>query len=358
MLPVVQGIEAGRTDTIRRALPDSTRPLRLARQVSGPEKASDWFVRMHSDDVTEVDRRAHGKWLADNVKNQAQYVAVQRSLRDLAVLDHWMRDEVNRLNARAMERQGRRTKVWVAGCASAAAVLAVVAFWATLSPTSRYETERAEQREISLDDGSRIHLNTASSVDVRFTRDKRKVELNRGEGIFDVSHDVQRPFVVAAADAEIVAVGTRFRVRLTDGEVIVTVLEGAVAVFRPGQSATDPYKGVEQAGMGTALLYPNDQLTVTLDDGMTDVETVDATAAMAWREGKLIFDATPLRQAVEEISRYTLIDVAVSDDMPDHLITGLIQIRSPDAMIRFISNAVSVTPVKVSANRIVLHPKP
>ena len=331
--------------------------MRLARQVTGHETASDWFVRMHSDDVSEADRRAHEAWLGEGAKNREQYAAVQRSVRDLAVHGIWMRAEVNRLNVRAMARQTRRTMGWIAGFASAAA-LAVVAFWTTLDHPSEYETVRAEQREVSLDDGSRIHLNAASSVNVRFTRQSRKVELNQGEGVFDVSHDAQRPFVVEAAAAEVVAIGTQFRVRLTGREVTVTVLEGTVAVFHRTRSRADSPKGSEPGGSGPALLYANDQVTVTSNAGITEVETVDATAATAWREGKLIFDATPLREVVEEISRHTSIDIAVSDDIPEHLITGLLYIRSPDAMIKFVSKAAPVIPVRASSDRIVLHPNP
>ena len=74
------------------------------------------------------------------------------------------------------------------------------------------------------------------------------------------------------------------------------------------------------------------------------MESVDALAATAWREGKLIFDATPLRQVVEEMAQYTQVGLDVADDVPDYPITGLIQIRSPDAMLRFVANAVPITP--------------
>ena len=65
--------------------------------------------------------------------------------------------------------------------------------------------------------------------------------------------------------AEVVAIGTRFRVRLADGEVTVTVLEGAVAVFNDA-SATDPTSSERE----TTLLYPNDQVTLN-DHGATAV---------------------------------------------------------------------------------------
>ena len=330
--------------------------MRLMTEKTPDDAAADWFVRLNSGDVTESTRREHEAWLAEDEGNRERFDDVQRSMRDLAPLDDWMHTELNRLNGRAMARRAWRTKGLI-GLGSAAAAVAAVTLWITTNPADLYTTERAEQREISLDDGSRIHLNSASSVAVRYSPEERTVELNSGEGVFDVSRDAQRPFVVAAKDAKVVAIGTQFRVRLVGGDVTVTVLEGAVAVFdRPGYGATSA-SGPARSESEPTLLRANDQ--VTLSNGvMTAVESVNASVATAWREGKLIYDATPLREVVAEMSRYTAIELAVADGVPDHPITGLIQIRSPDAMLRFISNAVPVTPVRASKERIVLHAAP
>ena len=91
-------------------------------------------------------------------------------------------------------------------------------------PRTLYETAKAEQREISLDDGSRIHLNSASSVAVRYSAEMRTVELTQRAKVYSTS--VTTPSgrsSLLAAGAEVVAIGTRFRVRLADGEVTVTV---------------------------------------------------------------------------------------------------------------------------------------
>lgn len=330
--------------------------MQLVTSKTPDDAAADWFVRLNSGDVSQSTRLEHEAWLAEDNRNRERFEAVVTAMRDLAPIDDWMRTEVNRLNARVMASRARRTKGLI-GVTGAAAAVAAVTLWVTMNPANFYATERAEQREISLDDGSRIHLNSASSVAVRYSSDERTIELSSGEGVFDVSRDEQRPFVVAARDAEVVAIGTQFRVRLTGDDVTVTVLEGAVAVFnRPGSGAMSANGSVRSDSEPT-LLYANDEITVR-NGVMTAVESVNASMATAWREGKLIYDATPLRQVVAEMSRYTPIELAVADGVPDHPITGLIQIRSPDAMLRFISNAVPVTPVRASKERIVLHAVP
>lgn len=318
------------------------------------EAAVSWFVRLHADDVTETARREHAAWLAEHEDNRSQYRTVERSMANLSGIEDTMRRQTTELNRRVMARQARRNKAWIVGLSAAASVVAAVGYWTLIDPETVYETARAEQREVALDDGSRIHLNAASKVVVRYTKTSRRVELIRGEGVFDVAQDEHRPFVATAVDTEVVAVGTQFRVRLEANDVTVTVLEGNVAVSPSVRQIQNP-EGAAHRLANPTLLKTNDQLTVGLDGRMMDVESVDAFVATAWREGKLIFVETPLRQVIKEVARHSPVEIAVADDVPNHPITGLIHIRSPDSMLRFIASAVPVRAVRASPERIVLH---
>ena len=324
--------------------------------------AVDWFVRLQSDDASRSERRAHAAWLAADPRNAAAYRDIEASIEALDGLDDWMRAELGELNSRAMVRHRHHARIWIAGVGSAEALLLAVVFWPAADTETRYETARAEQREVALDDGSRIHLNTATAVSVRYTPTLREVILRLGEGMFDVNRD-DRPFVVRAGDTRVVAVGTQFRVHLDGGNVIVTVLEGKVAVMSAEQPvAGNPGGRIESAPLpqdpGTVLLDADQQTTVGLEGIIGSIEKVNANNVTAWREGKLFFDAVPLRQVARELSRYTPGDIVVADDVPDNRVTALLQIRSAEAMLRFLSNAVPVTPVKASAELTVLHGNP
>ena len=326
------------------------------------DSAIDWYVRMRADDVTKSAQRAHAAWLAADPENARAYEAVEATMAALDGLDDWMHEELGELNLRAVAKHRRHMRRWTAGIASAAALFLAVIFWSTLDTGVHYETVKAEQREVALDDGSRIHLNTATAVSVHYTEEMREVSIHRGEGLFDVNPD-ERPFVVRAADTSVIAVGTRFRVYLDDSDVIVTVLEGTVAVAAADVPETEivqmPFLNADAKHIikipGSVLLHADQQTTVGASGALSATETVNADNVTAWREGKLVFDATPLRQVVREISRHTPGEVVVADGVPDHPVTGLILIRSPEAMLRFLSSAVPVTPVKMSSQLTVLH---
>jgi len=81
-----------------------------------------------------------------------------------------------------------------------------------------------------LTDGSVIHVNTQSEVAIRFTENLRTVELFRGEALFEVVHNPNRPFRVVAGDTVTEAIGTTFNVYKTKTQTTIAVIEGKVAV--------------------------------------------------------------------------------------------------------------------------------
>ena len=73
--------------------------MRLVTNKTPDDAATDWFVRLHSGDVSQSTRQEYETWLGEDDRNRERFEAVENSMRDLAPLDDWMRTEVNRLNA-------------------------------------------------------------------------------------------------------------------------------------------------------------------------------------------------------------------------------------------------------------------
>lgn len=91
-------------------------------------------------------------------------------------------------------------------------------------------TARGEVRAFTLADGSRLTLDTDSSVVVSLSAERRDFALTRGRVRFAVAHE-PRPFVVAAAGGTVVARGTVFDIRLVgDNRAVIDLIEGKVDV--------------------------------------------------------------------------------------------------------------------------------
>jgi transmembrane sensor len=309
-------------------------------------KAIDWFVRLRAPDAGAQERDAHDEWLAEDPAHRAAEAAIETEWRNLDGLSAWAKSELQRLESAEVPSRRLQVNYWLMGFATASAA-ALVAFvlWSVLAPTTSSEhiaTAKGEQRRVVLEDGSRIHLNSSSTVDVRFSRQQREVRLIEGEGLFDVTHDPGRPFVVQVPGSKVVAVGTRFNVYFVNDELAVTVLEGKVMVVPDKLSLT-------KRPESEALLVPNQQAHIDLTGAIGAIQTVDATRLTSWDNGLLIFDNTPLREVAAEISRYVSGTIEIAAGVPNYPVTGTIKIRDRETMLRVLSEVAPVIPVQSTA---------
>jgi transmembrane sensor len=164
-------------------------------------------------------------------------------------------------------------------------------------------TDIGERSLLVLADGSKVTLNTASSVHADYAGHERRVTLVRGEAFFDVAKNATRPFIVSAGSRQVIAVGTAFDVRLQDRQVKVTLVEGRVRVVR----AADPVQPV------SAVMLEAGSALVAKEDGADRVERLDTVRATSWRSGRLVFDGERLADVVAEMNRYSREKLEIAD---------------------------------------------
>ncbi|MEO0397845.1 MAG: FecR domain-containing protein [Pseudomonadota bacterium] len=205
-------------------------------------------------------------------------------------------------------------------------------------PTTEYESGVGVAETSILRDGTSVRLNTSTRFTIDFTRDARLVAFERGEAIFDVAPDPERPFIVQSGDRSIAAVGTVFSVKRAANATEVIVSEGRVVVdMTPTEALTSRMVDAvskaraaadasrSEAGFDAATVASSDTF-VQLDAGQSaQFEDKSATRIAAlsptviakklsWRNGVLIFDDQTLDDVVSEISRYTTREIVITDD--------------------------------------------
>lgn len=148
-----------------------------------------------------------------------------------------------------------------------------------------YKTGVGERRVVLLADGSRLSLDAASEVRVRFSDSARSVRLTRGQARFDVAGDNGRPFLVQAAGQTISAAAGAFNVDVVGTQLCVTPLKGRVLVLADLAPARSVAAGQQ------------------LDDGA--IRRTDAADAVAWERGELVFADDTLAEAVAKVARYS-----------------------------------------------------
>ncbi|WP_374468761.1 FecR domain-containing protein [Phenylobacterium sp.] len=310
-----------------------------AQEERATAEAGAWLARLQRPDLTGEDGMAFEAWLAETPANRAAY---------RQALDVWHQYEAAaaevlaeleapapRRPAAARSMATRRWMVGAGGFAAAAAVaLAVLPPMITQAPTELYQTGRSQHRSLTLADGSTLHLNAETRLSVTLARNERRVVLEDGEAIFQVSADKDRPFTVAAADHQVRVVGTQFDVRHREGAVSVTVAEGKVQVRPAGRAAARP-----------VLLVPGQQLAIAAS-GVAKLSSVDPQEAFSWRSGRLVYRDEPLSRVVADLNRQFDQQIEIGDpELADIPITGVIVLDDAGAVTQRLSLMLPVRSV-------------
>ena len=169
-------------------------------------------------------------------------------------------------------------------------------------------TARGNQYQLVLADGSKVWLNSASSLrfPTSFTGKSREVELD-GEGYFEVSKNAAKPFHVKTRTQDIEVLGTHFNVNgYKDEEVIkTTLLEGKVRVKSAGSLQTSDVRLPT-----SVILQPGQQAIASNNSTSIHVtDDIDIDQVMAWKNGWFEFDNTDLKMIMRQVSRWYDVDI-------------------------------------------------
>lgn len=143
-----------------------------------------------------------------------------------------------------------------------------------------YYIPTAEVREVTLPDGTRVMLNSKSTLlyPDQFTGKTRSVYLI-GEANFRVEPDKKHPFIVKTNDFQITALGTEFNVNAypENDELIATLLKGSVKVEFNNLTSN-------------VILKPNEQLAYNKYTKKHNLQLPQIEDVTAWQRGELVFN--------------------------------------------------------------------
>lgn len=210
-----------------------------------------------------------------------------------------------------------------------AAGLLFTAWWTT-SRTPSYSTAVGEQRSIRLDDGSLLHMNTHSRVEIRYSEQVRELRLMEGEALFTVQRDGRRPFVVHAGNAVIRALGTQFNVHRRARDITIAVISGAVQI-----TADEPHSTPSVDLKPTRLDAGQEARIAT--GGKISRTDPDVSTALAWRERRMVFKGETLEAVAMEFNRYNRRQIRVEGEAArGKLLSGTFDADDPDSLILFL----------------------
>jgi transmembrane sensor len=330
---------------------------RLPKPEDTEREASDWFARMNADDVSADDRARFEAWLRAHACNTKAYDELVGTWNELVKSGPLVRAVSFGQAINAASARPARVPRWLAGALAAAIGAIVIGLAWNLyqqNEDSRFQTAIGEQVAVTLPDGSSFNLNTNSRIEVDYSPRSRVIHLEHGEAYFNVAHDTQRPFWVHAGDRWVRAVGTAFNVYVRPSGVQVTVSEGTVKVVEATGHASPPSDA--SYAKSAAAVAAGEQA-----DARGHVDVIHALNAtqlsrmLAWRKSSLYFQDEPLGSVVDELMRYTPLEIEIVDDSLRQMPVGGTFQTSPDgaeALLKMLQDGFGTRIRRVGADHV------
>lgn len=301
----------------------------MSRRLDIETAAAAWVLRK-SDGLTPEEQARMDVWLADAPEHRVAFWRLERG---------W--NQAGRLSALRspdpLDTTVVRTPRWASSVGrrqvfaiAAGLVMAVGLAVLTWPRSDVFQTEIGERQQLTLEDGSRLDLNTRTRLRASMSDNVRQAWLDEGEAYFSIAHDENRPFVLHMGQRTVRVLGTRFIARRHGDHVSVTVAEGRVSVTDAGHNSDAPL-----------ILTVGDAVSIEGASLLRRQETPQSIdAELAWRGGQLVFDQVLLGEVAAEFNRYNHTQIEIDDASTRAIrIGGTFEANNVDAFLRLLSAA-------------------
>lgn len=291
------------------------------------EQAADWLMRLQDSHLTEADRAAFDTWKQDNPEHlRAWHLAesLMRKLDDVpAAIALPALTQAERIKRETMSRLAWLMAIVPVGWLTWRFVPKPAMYY---SWGAAYRTATGKRHHLYLEDGSHIHLNTATAIDVMFDAQQRRIQLHSGEILVQTATDpntTKRPFVVTTAQGQLEALGTRFTVHQEEDQTHMAVFEGAVRItLKDNPQTQHVIASGQQASFTSTLVH--------------SLLPVDSSAA-AWKDGMLLIDNMRLADVVTMLARYRNGFIQCLPEVAELRISGAFPVDNTDQALQMLT---------------------
>ncbi|WP_257224977.1 FecR domain-containing protein [Janthinobacterium sp. 35] len=309
---------------------ESAAPAAIAEEVQ--QQAAEWLTVLMSDEASEAEYAAWQRWRGADPEHERAWQHIDAVSRRFNGLHRSAAAQaLAGTQQQAVNGKRRQLLAWLGVAAGGGMLAAQTGAWdGVRALRADYRTATGERREVVLDDGSVLSLNTGSAVNVRFDGNRRLIELLAGEILVSSGHGAgsAAPLVVATREGLVRALGTRFVVRQQDGVSTVEVFESAVEI-RPRDSAGAPL--LLAAGRGVAFSRHAPDAPHAID-----------AYADAWSRGQLIVDDVTLGDFLADLARYRPGVIDCAPAVAQLRLSGVFPLADTQRILNMLPNSLPV----------------
>ena len=296
------------------------------------QQAAEWLTVLMSGEASEAEYAAWQRWRGADPEHERAWQHIDAVSRRFNGLHRGAAAQaLAGTEQQAVNGKRRQLLAWLGVAAGGGLLAAQTGAWdGVRALRADYRTATGERREVVLDDGSVLSLNTRSAVNVRFDDKRRLIELLAGEILVSSGHGAgsAAPLVVATREGLVRALGTRFVVRQQEGVSTVEVFESAVDI-RPRDSAGAPL--LLAAGRGVAFSRHAPDAPHTID-----------AYADAWSRGQLIVDDVALGDFLADLARYRPGVIDCAPAVAQLRLSGVFPLADTQRILNMLPNSLPV----------------
>jgi transmembrane sensor len=198
------------------------------------------------------------------------------------------------------------------------------------------------QTRLELSDGTKVWLNSGSTLKFPTTFDNSKTRLVflSGEGNFKVAKNTQQPFIVDVNKLQVKVLGTTFNVEAYPGDAAITIalVEGKILLQ---QTSNEKISDLSEMKPNQVASFRKSENKIQLK------EENDLTKYTAWTDGKIVFSNDPVNTVVQKLQNWYNVDIKLSDKkLENYRFTGTF-IDEPLEQVLRILNLTSQMQYKV-----------
>lgn len=274
--------------------------------------SNELIVKYLKKELSSEESRIIGDWLEKDKANQDFLFGLE----ELFQLYHWDEDKLAartqqeweklKQQIRPQKQGGNRIPLWKSVIRYAAVLVGVglcsYCFWQNrmiqkLQSPVTVTTAKGERSHITLPDGSKVWLNSCSSISYSHAvfSQERKVKMN-GEAYFEVAKDIHTPFIVESKKINTKVLGTKFNIRAYSDEnyMTATLLEGSIQLTSS-----------DKRFPGSIIMKPGEKIICYDENGETEyVHDRKQSERIDWISGKLHFDNRSLEMIARELEKH------------------------------------------------------
>lgn len=307
-------------------------------------EASAWLARRQSGSDADVERRFRG-WFEASPEHADAFERVNRSYESAGLLRH---SELAR--DRPLEERAPRASTqprWAFAGAVALAVLVPAAILVTnggIIPIGTRNTVLlasavGEIRQVTLEDGSKVTLDTSTAVEVALGRAERRAIVQKGRARFEVAPD-PRPFIIEAGAATVTNGPAVLDVEALGEHARIEVHSGSATASR---DSSPPEAAAVRVDAGQGFLSDREPGTYALTNDRS-----------AWTKGMLQFDGTPLGEAVAAANRYSERRIIVRGDLHQLRVTGAFRAGDTIGLAKALAAAFNLSLIQAADGKLIL----